>query len=91
RRLRDLLSSSETYIREKACEVTFWITGVNKEQSRAVIEAGIVPVLIQLLAEREYYIQWWATSAISDVSEVGEPEEVRGWIPLLLSLLENDG
>ncbi|CAM9907674.1 unnamed protein product, partial [Ectocarpus sp. 6 AP-2014] len=92
RRLRHLLSSSNTKVIEESLQVIYSVTEVNKEQSRAVIDAGIVPVLIQLLAdmERDSGIQRHAKAAISNVTEVGEPEEVKGWIPLLLDLLEND-
>ncbi|CAN0199790.1 unnamed protein product [Ectocarpus fasciculatus] len=90
RRLRHLLSSSDTEVRSWACRVIRCVTNGNKEQSRAVIDAGIVPVLIQRLADVNFDIQWNAAPAISHVTEVGEPDEVRGWISLLLSLLEND-
>ncbi|CAM9537633.1 unnamed protein product [Ectocarpus sp. 12 AP-2014] len=103
RRLRHLLSSSDTDVRAMTCDVIFRVTTGNKEQSRAVIEADIVPVLIQCVADRDPDAGWiWgvyhefistrplATSAISNVAEFGEPEEVKGWIPLLLLLLEND-
>ncbi|CAM9854898.1 unnamed protein product [Ectocarpus sp. 6 AP-2014] len=86
-----LLSSSNTKVRSKACEVTRWITTVNKEQARAVVEAGIVPVLIKQLADRDSDIQRHAASAISNVIEFRESEEIRRWVSLLLSLLGNCG
>ncbi|CAN0043513.1 unnamed protein product [Ectocarpus sp. 13 AM-2016] len=89
RRLQHLLSSSGTKVREKTCDVIEYITLGNKKQSRAAIEAGIVPVLIKLLADVNYGIRLGAASVISKVIEVGEAEEARGWIPLLFILLEN--
>ncbi|CAN0428137.1 unnamed protein product, partial [Ectocarpus sp. 13 AM-2016] len=53
RRLRHLLSSSDTDVRGKTCRVILRVTTGNKEQSRAVIEAGIVPVLIQCVADED--------------------------------------
>ncbi|CAM9855041.1 unnamed protein product [Ectocarpus sp. 6 AP-2014] len=88
-RLQHLLSSSDTEVCEKACRVIHRITSGNKEQARAAIEAGIIPVLIQLLPNANPYIRWDAASAISNITELGEPEEVRRWIPLLLGLLED--
>ncbi|CAM9817489.1 unnamed protein product [Ectocarpus sp. 12 AP-2014] len=91
RRLCHLLSSSNADVRYKACEVTRWITTVNNEQARAVVEAGIVPVLIKQLADRDSGIQRHAASAISNVIELGDSEEIRRWVSLLLSLLGNCG
>ncbi|CAM9315879.1 unnamed protein product [Ectocarpus sp. 4 AP-2014] len=90
RRLRHLLSSSNTTVREKTCQVIDCITRGNKEQSRAMIDAGIVPALIEHLDDAKCGIRSYAASAISNATEVGELEEVKGWIPALLSLLEND-
>ncbi|CAN0287945.1 unnamed protein product, partial [Ectocarpus sp. 13 AM-2016] len=97
-RLRRLLSSSHTEVRGKTCRVILRVTTGNKEQSRAAIEAGIVPVLIQCVADKVPDARWvralnigpLAASAFSNVAEFGEPEEVKGWIPLLFNLLEND-
>ncbi|CAM9289288.1 unnamed protein product [Ectocarpus sp. 8 AP-2014] len=88
-RLRHLLSSSDPDVREKTCEVIHKVTRCNKEQSRAAIEAGIVPVLIQCVADGNPDIPRYAASAMSNATKFGEPEEVRRWIPLLLSLLAN--
>ncbi|CAN0415548.1 unnamed protein product, partial [Ectocarpus sp. 8 AP-2014] len=87
--LRHLLSSSDTKVREKTCDIIFCVTKGNKEQTRAAIEAGIVPALIQFVADPNPDIRRNSASAISNVTEEGEPKEVRGWIPHLFSLLEN--
>ncbi|CAM9713543.1 unnamed protein product, partial [Ectocarpus sp. 12 AP-2014] len=103
RQLRHLLSSSDTRVSDETCDVIFRVTEGNKEQSRAAIEAGIVPVLIQCAAPifsmqgANACISWLssspppqrAASAISNATKFGEPEDVRRWIPRLRSLLEN--
>lgn len=47
--LRHLLSSWNTEVRDRTCQVIHRITLGSKEQTRAMIEAGIVPVLISSL------------------------------------------
>ncbi|CBJ29189.1 Importin alpha-1 subunit (Karyopherin alpha-1 subunit) (KAP alpha) [Ectocarpus siliculosus] len=89
RRLRHLLSSSNTEVRENTCQVIRRITLGNKEQTRAMIEAGIVPALIQLLSDLNPDTRRYVAS-VSNATEVGEPEEVGRWVPLLLDLLQND-
>ncbi|CAN0461616.1 unnamed protein product, partial [Ectocarpus sp. 8 AP-2014] len=85
-----LVSSHHQKLREKTCQVICRITTGRKEQMQSVIETGIIPALIQLLADADSYIRRYAASAISKVTEIGEPEKVKEWIPPLLSLLEND-
>ncbi|CAN0444571.1 unnamed protein product, partial [Ectocarpus sp. 8 AP-2014] len=89
RRLRHLLSSSDTAVRENTCLVILRVTSGNKELSRAAIEAGIVSAIIQFVADANPDIRRYAVPAVSNATKFGEPEEVRTWIPLVLSLLEN--
>lgn len=55
--LLNLLSSSKKGIRKEACWTISNITAGNKEQIQAVIEATIIPPLIQLLSNAEFDIR----------------------------------
>ena len=50
-----------------------------------VLQCANAYLLLAVVASHPQY----AASAISNAIKLGEPEEVRGWVPLLLSLLEN--
>ena len=56
-RLRHLLSSSNTEVRKKTCQLIDSTTGGNTEQTRAMIDADIVPVLIKLLDDMDWDIR----------------------------------
>ncbi|CAM9907742.1 unnamed protein product, partial [Ectocarpus sp. 6 AP-2014] len=85
-----LVSSHHQKLREKTCQVIWMITTGREEQIQSVMETGIIPVFIQLLADADSDIRGHAATAILNVTKIGEPEKVKEWIPPLLNLLEND-
>ena len=71
-----LLNSHKKSTRKEACWTISNITAGNKDQIQAVIEAGLVPPLLQLLAKADFPdVQKEAAWAISNATS-GTPEQI---------------
>lgn len=75
--LLNLLSSSKKGIRKEACWTISNITAGNKEQIQAVIEANIIPPLIQLLSNAEFDIRKVLCCALC--TNNNRARRKRGW------------
>jgi len=92
--LRNMLMHVNKGIRKEACWTISNITAGTKEQIGDVIQAGIMPVVIELLREAEFEIKKEAAWALSNACSCGTPDQVRylvskGVIPLFCDLLSS--
>ena len=79
---------------KEACWVISNLAGGSLAQVKQVIESNIIPMIIELIAEAEFYIKLEAVWVISNISVKGDFEDLRyivgqGCIDPLCSLLEN--
>jgi len=64
-------------IRKEACWTISNITAGNKQQIQTIIDANIIPHLIQLLSHAEYEIKKEAAWALSNATSGGAPDQIR--------------
>jgi len=72
-----LLSSPKKGIRKESCWTISNITAGNKTQIQAVIDANIIPPLVQLLSNAEFDIKKEAAWAISNATSGGTADQIR--------------
>ncbi|MCH1923098.1 hypothetical protein L9G15_27180, partial [Shewanella sp. A3A] len=77
--LLSLLSSTKDGIRKEACWTISNITAGNTAQIQAVIDAGIIPPLINLLSNGDFKTRKEACWAISNATSGGlqKPDQIR--------------
>ena len=75
----DHLKSCLMLQRQEACWTISNITAGTKEQIQSVVEAGILPPLVHLLATAEFDIKKEAAWALSNATSGGTHEQVRHW------------
>ncbi|XP_021734485.1 importin subunit alpha-4-like [Chenopodium quinoa] len=72
-----LTQNHKKSIKKEACWTISNITAGNKAQIQAVIEAGLVQPLVQLLQNAEFDIKKEAAWAISNATSGGSPDQIR--------------
>lgn len=72
-----LTQNHKKSIKKEACWTISNITAGNKAQIQAVVEAGLVQPLVQLLQNAEFDIKKEAAWAISNATSGGAPEQIR--------------
>merc|ERR1719270_2852666 len=72
-----LLSHSKKSIRKESCWTISNITAGNRSQIQEVINAGLMPPIVQLLANAEFEIKKEAAWAISNATAGGSPQQIE--------------
>ena len=72
-----LTANLKKSIKKEACWTISNITAGNKDQIQAIIEAGIIPPLINLLGTAEFDIKKEAAWAISNATSGGSHAQIR--------------
>ena len=71
-----MLSSCKLSIRKEASWTIYNITAGNNDQIQQVIEQGLIPSLVELLAHASFDVKKEAAWAISNATSGGTPEQI---------------
>jgi importin subunit alpha-2 len=87
-----LSTTTKEAIRKEVCWTISNITAGNRQQIQAVIDANIIPALIDVMGRAEFKTRKEAAWAITNAASGGSPEQIRflvdqGCIPPLCNLL----
>lgn len=75
--LLSLLNHPKKSIRKEACWTISNITAGNKQQIQSVIDANIIPLLVNLLSNAEYEVKKEAAWGISNATSGGSEQQIQ--------------
>ena len=90
--LKKLLSHPNKAVRKEACWGISNVTAGTVPQIQCVMEAGLIPIIVDMMASSEFEIRKEAAWTLSNASSCGNPDQVlylvnQNVLPLFCSLL----